>query len=78
MKEHQQANTNCAMTASLLLDLAKRAWDIFKSSETPEKRALINFVLQNCILDDKKLEYNLKDPFATIVKYANHPVWQGQ
>lgn len=62
MKEHQQANTNCAMTASLLLDLAKRA--------------LINFVLQNCILDDKKLEYNLKDPFATIVKYANHPVWQ--
>lgn len=78
MKEHQQANTNCAMTASLLLDLAKRAWDIFKSSETPEKRALINFVLQNCILDDKKLEYNLKDPFATIVKYANHPVWQAQ
>ncbi len=78
MKEHQQANTNSAITASLLLDLAKRAWDIFKSSETHEKRALINFVLQNCTLDDKKLEYNLKDPFASIEKYSNHPVWQAQ
>lgn len=75
MKEHNQANTNCAMTASLLLDLAKRAWEIFKSSETLEKRALINFVLQNCVLDNKKLEYDLKDPFATIVKYSNLPVW---
>ena len=75
MKEHHQANTNCAMTASLLLDLAKRAWEIFKSSETLEKRALINFVLQNCVLDNKKLEYDLKDPFATIVKYSNLPVW---
>ncbi len=78
MKEHQQANKNCSMTASILLDLAKRAWEIFKSSETPEKRQLINFVLQNCILHDKKLEYNLKDPFATIVKYSNLPLWQSQ
>lgn len=78
IQEHRKANDSVYITASLVMDLAKRAWDIFKSSETHEKRALINYVFQNCVLDDKKLLYNLKEPFNTIFRHSKLPLWQGQ
>jgi site-specific DNA recombinase len=78
MQEHNKANNTIYITASLVLDLAKRAWEIFESSETPEKRAFINFLLQNCNLNDKNLEYNLKEPFNTILQHSMLPLWQSQ
>lgn len=78
MQRHQAANNNTYITASLVLDLAKRAWPIFKSSETLEKRQLINHIFQNCYHDGEKLIYKLKEPFNIILANANLPIWQGQ
>lgn len=75
MQEHSTADQNYHITASLVLDLAKRAFGIFQRSETAEKRALINFVFQNMHLQQGKLVWDLKEPFNIIVNYADHPVW---
>ena len=75
MQDHSRADQNYHVTASLVLDLAKRAFEIFDCSETLEKRSMINFVFQNMKLKDGKLVWELKAPFDIIVKYADHPVW---
>ena len=75
MQDHSRADQSYHVTASLVLDLAKRAFEIFQRSETLEKRSLINFVFQNMKLRDGKLVWELKEPFNIIVNYAAHPVW---
>ena len=55
------------ITLNTILSLAKRAQSIFESSEVMEKRQLLNFVLQNCELNEKNLEYKLKAPFDTVL-----------
>jgi hypothetical protein len=40
-----------------------------------EKRALINFVLQNGTIDGEKLRYEAKFPFNLVLKYAPHSEW---
>ena len=42
------------ITVSKVLDVASRAYEIFKSSEIEEKRQLLNFLLQNCLLEGEK------------------------
>jgi len=68
MAKHQKADKEYYITIALILSLAKRAYKIFKSSEPMEKRALLNFLLQNCKLQDRKLLYKLKTPFNTVLQ----------
>ncbi len=75
MQLHNKADHTYHVTASLVLDLAKRAYEIFSRSETMEKRQLINFVFQNMTLKDGKLLWDLKEPFNLLANYADHPVW---
>jgi hypothetical protein len=54
------------VTANMVLSLAKRARQIFESSEVEEKRLLLNFVFQNLELKDKKLLIHYREPFKMI------------
>lgn len=73
---YDQADENFLLTSSLVLELGRNAYEIFKSSEPNEKRQLLNFLLQNCLLDGKKLIFNLKQPFDAILAYAPSGNWQ--
>lgn len=68
-EEHNKADTNFYITASRVLDLSSRAWEIFQSSEPEEKTQLLKFVLKNLELKGRKLVYELKNPFQGIVEY---------
>lgn len=76
-REHSNADKDFWITASQVLDLGKRAYDIFQSSETPEKRQLLQFLFQNCQLDGKKLIYQLKEPFDMISQHSSTNEWGG-
>lgn len=72
------------MTASYLLDLAQRADQLFKESDEGLRQKLLEYVLSNIELKDKKLSYILNDPFKTIVEAKkkslsapNSNVWCG-
>ena len=62
MEEHNKADENFYITASQVLDLSNRALEIFESSEVKEKRALINLLLQNSLLSERKLLFSLRSP----------------
>jgi len=56
------------LNAEMLLSLVKRAVAVFDGSEPETKRQILNFLLQNCKLDGKKLSFELKTPFNRVLQ----------
>jgi len=75
MEEHSRADEDFYLTTSRVLGLASRALEIFESSEVDEKRALLDFLLQNPILSGRNLLFKLKSPFDIIAQYGNTQNW---
>lgn len=74
IENHTRADENYYITASTVLNLAKNALNLFESSEVLEKRAMLNFLLQNCVVNGKKLEFDLRSPFNHILTFAKQPI----
>jgi len=55
-------NKTFQVTASYLLDLAQRAEQLFNESDEGLRQKLLEYVLSNIELKDKKLFYILNDP----------------
>ena len=68
MGRYDQADEKFYLTANMVLNLAQKAEQIFESSEVREKRQLLNFLLQNIKLQGKKLLFELKTPFDTVLQ----------
>jgi len=66
--KHHKADEEYYITVGMILSLAQRAYQIFKSSEAMEKRQLLNFLLRNCQLQGKKLQFELKTPFNGVLQ----------
>ncbi len=71
----QEAEDNYYITAKYLLELANRAYELFKSSEVEERRQLIKLVLSNLRVEDKLVRYDAVKPFDTILNYAERQAW---
>ncbi len=63
MQDHSDADEEFYLTANMTLNIAKRAKEIFVSSEVEEKRQFLGFLLQNCVLNEKKLTFSMRSPF---------------
>jgi hypothetical protein len=61
-------NKSFQLTASYLLDLAQRAEQLFKESDEALQNKLLEYVLSNIELKDKKLSYMFNQPFKAIVE----------
>jgi hypothetical protein len=75
LEEYTQADYNYKTTVSTILNISRRARDIFDSSETYEKRALLGFLLQNPVVEDKKLLFTMKKPWDVVFELATTPRW---
>ncbi|OGN09587.1 MAG: hypothetical protein A3J46_02400 [Candidatus Yanofskybacteria bacterium RIFCSPHIGHO2_02_FULL_41_11] len=76
-EDHTNADKEFHITASTVLNLAKRATEIIMSSEPEEKRQFMSYLLQNCQLNGRKLDFTLRNPFNLIAKYSSYPTMQG-
>lgn len=74
MHIHSDADEEFYLTANMVLKLAQRALQIFKSSEVHEKRQFLNFLLQNCQLEGKNLTFSMRYPFDRILATSNQPI----
>ena len=74
MQAHSDADHDFYLTANKVFNFAKRAVEIFDSSEVTEKRQLLNFLLQNCRLSGSKLRFELKEPFNLIAATRHDPI----
>jgi DNA invertase Pin-like site-specific DNA recombinase len=73
LEERTEADERYYIAASTVLNLARRALEIFESSEVLQKRALLNFMLQNSVVDGKIPRYVLRSPFDAIYAFAKQP-----
>ncbi len=64
----QVADKEFYTTIDTIMSLAQRAEEIFESSEPHEKRAFVNFLLQNCQLRGEKLDFKFKTPFNGVLQ----------
>lgn len=74
LQEYTNADEKYHIVASTVFSLANRALDIFESSEPNEKRQLLNFLVQNCLLSGKNLEFSIRSPFNLIQETAYHSI----
>lgn len=66
LEEYTKADHRYHIHVSTVLNLSRRMGEIFTSSETREKRAILNFLLQNPVLRDRELTFTLKKPFELV------------
>ena len=64
MLEHSKADFDYQTTVATVLSVARRAKTIFENSSEPaRKRAFLNYLLQNPMVNGKTLTYQLRSPF---------------
>jgi len=66
------------VTSEYLLRLASRAKDIFESSQPAKKNKILQMLLANCTLDQKRLQLNLLKPFSGLVSNTKSSNWLPQ
>lgn len=76
-EEHQDGNEEFKIALTTMVSLASKAPEIFKSSKTSVKRALVAFVFSNLTLNGQKLEYASREPFATLTNPESYKEWLG-
>jgi len=76
LEGHTEANEDYLVTAGRILDLSKRALEIFDNpnSEPGEKRQLLSYLIQNPTMDGKKLMFTLRNPFNKVLLLNEHPI----
>jgi hypothetical protein len=72
-----EADKQFYVTVGYLLAIFQHAEKVFEVAEVDEKRQIIGLLLSNLQLDDKKLTFNLKEPFASVLSLANGSLWLG-
>lgn len=71
LEEHTKADHDYKIHVATVFTVARAMKEIFESSEPLEKRAFLNFLLQNPTVDGKKLDFTLKNPFNLILELAH-------
>ena len=74
-KLHSKADKGFYIMASRILELANKSAELFESSEREQKRQLLQFVLQNCQLRGKNIDFTLKKPFDAILLANKSQDW---
>ena len=74
----QEAEDNYYTTAKYILDLTRRAYDLFISSEGQERRQLLSLLLQNLRVEGKEVRFEAKKPFNLILDFAFDQSWRPQ
>ena len=73
MYKHTDADESCLITVKTVLDLARRAKELFMSSKMAEKQQLLNFVFSNLKLEGKKLLVHFREPFLSLSAVSHQP-----
>jgi site-specific DNA recombinase len=67
IESHQAADQTYLEEGIRLLELGRRAHELFQKQEPREKRRLLDFVLSNCTWKDGELQATFRQPFDLII-----------
>ncbi len=71
----KEAEDSYFVTATYLVDLTQRAYELFRSSEVEERRQLIKLVLSNLRIEGKKVLYEAQKPFDMLLDFSDRQAW---
>lgn len=77
LEEHTKADESYYITVATMFSLAKHARELFESSEVPEKRAILNYILQNYTVNEKTPCITMRSPFVEMLSMATQPMGRG-
>ena len=75
---HAKADDSFITTVESLMTVASHVKELFKSSKVEQKREILNLLLSNCELKDKKLVYSIRKPFNILMELNGCKAWLGQ
>lgn len=75
LSEHTVADHDYKTTIAMVFSVAKRAKELFDSSEVDEKRQILNYLLQNSTLKEKTPCFTMRSPYNLILGLASSPDW---
>ena len=76
LSEHRKADYDYQTTVATVISVARRAKTIFENSSEPaEKRAFLNYILQNPTVNGKELYFSIASPFNLVLELASSPNW---
>lgn len=70
LESYTNADHQYHIHVGTVLNLSRGIGEIFESSEPDEKRAILNFILQNPIVNGKTLGFTLRSPFNLVLELA--------
>ncbi|MFH0845845.1 MAG: recombinase family protein [Patescibacteria group bacterium] len=74
LSEHREADYEYQTTVATLISVARRSREIFENCSEPiEKRAFLRMILQNPVVEGKKLEFSMVSPFNLVLELADRP-----
>jgi DNA invertase Pin-like site-specific DNA recombinase len=77
LEEHTKADESYYITVATMFSLAKHSRELFESSEVPEKRAILNYILQNYTVNEKTPCITMRSPFVEMLSMATQPIGRG-
>ncbi|OGM13933.1 hypothetical protein A2W15_02575 [Candidatus Woesebacteria bacterium RBG_16_41_13] len=75
MDRHNKADENFFYEANKILELSKRAYEIFANSEMEDQRELLKFLLPNSKMDGENLVPSIQMPFDVIINCHKTKDW---
>ena len=76
MSEHQKADYDYQTTIATVFSVARRAKAIFEnSSDIAGKRQFLSYLLQNPVVNEKRLSFTIASPFNLVLELAENPNW---
>ena len=76
LEAHQKSLTSALIeTAKTVLELATLAKSLWISKSPQQRRELLDLILSNPILDGLTVRFELKKPFAVLVKMKGNVKW---
>lgn len=75
LADHSKGDEEFYRTAAYLLDVSRKAHELFMSSQADQKRRFLNFVLANLKMEGRKLVWKLKEPFSAMYEMGNRSDW---
>ena len=70
IKSYDSDGTTDGVIAREVLEIGRKAKEIFMSSKLDEKQQLLGFFFSNLTLDDEKLDLELREPFNLHRQYC--------
>lgn len=74
LDEHTKADETYYLTTATVINLAKHSKELFESSEPAEKRAILNYMVQNYTINEKTPCVTMRSPFNELLILANQPI----